>query len=119
MADAEAKAAWVAYPNDEESQFRAQVRARAARQPEPDRAAEVEPKQCAYYKWLQGTGEGDYIPNWVYYGGGGSGDGNGGSGGGGGGGSEADGLEKHACEYGCVSDGSADSDFDFGDGWDA
>ena len=67
------------------------------------------------------AGDGSCIPNWVYYGGGGSGGGNGGGGGGGGNEYEyeADGWEERACEYGCVSDGSADSDFDFGDGWDA
>ena len=62
------------------SQFRAKYQARAARQPETDPAEDV-PYSCAYYKWRQEAGEGDYLPKRGHYGGG---DGGGGCGGGGG-----------------------------------
>ena len=82
MADAEAREAWEAHPNDEGSQFRAQCKALAARQPEPDLAGD-RPKSCAYYEWLQETGEGECLPNWTYYDRGGNSAGDAGGGGGG------------------------------------
>ena len=66
------------------------------------------------HKWLQETGEGDYIPNWVYHSRGGSSGGNGGGGGVSGGGCEGDGDGWKDWD----SVWSADSDFNLGDGWD-
>jgi hypothetical protein len=116
MAEAEAEAARAAFPNDEGSQFYAQREARAARQPEAG-LTENEPKPCAYYKWLERSGEAEFLPNWVYYnkGGGGNGESVGGgdgagSGDGGGGWSWDSGLEEQACEYGGGSDSSVDFD---------
>ena len=97
------------------SQLRAQYQARAARQSETDQADDT-PNSCAYYKWRQEAGEGDYVPSkWVHNGGG-----DGGflwGGGGGEGEGEGGGWEDQACEYGGVSDGSAD--FDFEETWGA
>ncbi len=119
MADEEARKAWEAHPNDVGSQFFAQQKARAARQPEPD-PTEDQPKSCAYYKWLQENEESAYPrPNWTYYDGGcGSGkDGGGGSGVGGGKEGVGGGLDEPDGYEGSGSGGS--SDFECGYDWDA